>query len=197
VDVIRIDRENTVKSLRDQLQGLVTGDDDSGFPILRQGGRESRMVGYIGSNELEHALSKALTLAPFYLCDLRYSPLDIVADTADAPVSFHTISPHNTDYGSSSISSLIENALVDPFDFSVYMDKAPLTVQTNSPLQLVHEFFVKLGARYVVVTDDDGYCELSPILSMSEMKHSRSLHIDEGVIDKKAWLAFLGQLGDH
>jgi chloride channel 3/4/5 len=46
----------------------------------------------------------------------------------------------------------------NPFDFSVYMDKAPLTVQTNSPLELVQEFFVKLGARYVVVTDSDGYC---------------------------------------
>jgi chloride channel 3/4/5 len=63
----------------------------------------------------------------------------------------------------------------DPFDFSVYMDKvrpkcckerillsrvaqAPLTVNINSPLELVQQFFVKLGARYVVVTDADGYC---------------------------------------
>jgi len=69
-----------------------------------------------------------------------------------------------------------EVADADPFDFSVYMDKAPLTVQTNSPLELVQEFFVKLGARYIVVTDANGHYE--------------------GVIDKKTWLAFLGQLED-
>jgi hypothetical protein len=36
--------------------------------------------------------------------------------------------------------------------------QAPLTVNINSPLELVQQFFVKLGARYVVVTDADGYC---------------------------------------
>ena len=39
--------------------------------------------------------------------------------------------------------------------------QAPLTVQVNSPLEVVHQFFVKLGARYVVVLDADGYCESS------------------------------------
>ena len=39
------------------------------------------------------------------------------------------------------------------------MDQAPLTVQDNSPLELVQQFFTKLGARYVVVNDTDGYCE--------------------------------------
>jgi hypothetical protein len=66
----------------------------------------------------------------------------------------------------------------DPFNFSVYMDKvgcfrkfssdillitvthkAPLTISVNSPLELVQQFFVKLGARYVVVTDENGHCE--------------------------------------
>jgi chloride channel 3/4/5 len=86
-----------------------------------------------------------------------------VADEADSPVFFHATSPFSHgDYGTTSISSLVETGEpgdVDPYDFSVYMDKAPLTVQTNSPLQLVHEFFVKLGARYVVVIDIDGYCK--------------------------------------
>ena len=36
-----------------------SGADDSGFPILRRDMNDDgmRMVGYIGSNELEHALS--------------------------------------------------------------------------------------------------------------------------------------------
>lgn len=37
--------------------------------------------------------------------------------------------------------------------------QAPLTVQSNSPLEMVHQLFVKLGARYVVVTDVDGDCK--------------------------------------
>jgi len=161
VDVIRVDRENTVKSLRDQLQGLLaTGNADSGFPILRSDDGGLRMVGYIGANELEHALS-------------------IVADDAEKTVSFHHPSPYgHGERMASSLTSLMEAgsryAGVDPFDFSPYMDQAPLTVQSNSPLELVHQFFTKLGTRYVVVIDSDGYYE--------------------GVIDKKTWLTFLGEL---
>lgn len=158
-DVIKVDQENTVKSLRDQLLGLVSGDEDKGFPILRQDDGGMRMVGYIGANELEHALSMVCNSCIYLKSD---RDLGIVADEAESQVSFHPTSPYNHGtYGTSSISSLMDGdtAEGDPFDFSIYMDKAPLTVQTNSPLELVQEFFVKLGARYVVVTDSDGYCE--------------------------------------
>ncbi|KAI0745872.1 chloride channel [Earliella scabrosa] len=161
VEVIRVDDQNTVKSLRDKLQLLVdSGNSDSGLPILRQDSEGLRMVGYIGANELEHALS-------------------IVADEPDETITFHPTTPHG--HGgllTASISSLAETGSnifgADPYDFSCYMDQAPLTVQDNSPLELVQQFFTKLGARYVVVTDTDGHYE--------------------GVIDKKTWLAFLDQL---
>ncbi|KAH9858448.1 chloride channel [Lenzites betulinus] len=160
VDVIRVDRENTVKSLRDQLQFLVeSGNSDSGFPILRPDEEGTRMVGYIGANELEHALS-------------------IVADDPDQPITFTAGSPHHGGPMASSISSLAETGSnfigADPYDFSYYMDQAPLTVQDKSPLELVQQLFTKLGSRYVVVTDTDGHYE--------------------GVIDKKTWLAFLDEL---
>ncbi|CAK5281533.1 unnamed protein product [Mycena citricolor] len=163
VEVIRLDQPNTVKTLIDQLHALLaTGSDDSGFPILRQDGGEDspRMIGYIGANELEHALS-------------------IVADDPDDPVQFHVEFSHSRGLASASFSSLLESAQVpevDPFDFSIYMDQAPLTVQSNSPLEMVHQYFTKLGARYVVVLDTDGYYE--------------------GVIDKKTWLAFLSGLDE-
>lgn len=58
VEVIRVDLENTVKSLRDKLQKLVdSANDDSGFPIVREDSVGPRLIGYIGANELEHALS--------------------------------------------------------------------------------------------------------------------------------------------
>jgi chloride channel 3/4/5 len=156
VDVIRADRVNTVESLRDQLQSLLSsGRDDGGFPILREVDSDgaAKMIGYIGTNELEHALS-------------------LVADDGGEEVRFHTMFAR--DLAASSISSLNEFSDTDPFDFSVYMDQAPLTIQSNSPLQLLHQLFVKLGARYVIVTDAEGFYE--------------------GVIDKKKWLAFLDEL---
>ena len=33
------------------------------------------------------------------------------------------------------------------------MRQAPITVQTHSPLELVQQLFVKLGARQLLVTD--------------------------------------------
>jgi len=145
------------------------------------------MLGYIGANELEHALS-------------------IVADEADAIVTFHTTSAYGLDaYRTSSIYSLVEEELAgdvaagsDPFDFSIYMDKAPLTVQDNSPLELIQEFFTKLGARYVVVTDSDGYCEFFVYVPLRVILTFFPARVDEGVIDKKTWLAFLRTLeGEH
>ncbi|KAJ7770176.1 chloride channel [Mycena maculata] len=162
VEVIQLDHTNTVRSLTGQLQKLLSaGNDDSGFPILRHDDDDHdnlRMIGYIGANELEHALS-------------------IVADDPEDEVQFHPEFIHRGGRASASFSSLLEDGQVpevDPFDFSMYMDQAPLTVQSNSPLEMVHQYFTKLGARYVVVTDMDG--------------------IYEGVIDKKTWLAFLSEL---
>lgn len=198
VDTIRLDEENTVQSLRDQLLRHVAVEEDGGFPILRQDENGLRMLGYIGAGELEHGLS-------------------IVADEADSAVTFHTTSAYGHDaYGFSSISSLAEEEAAggvvrgsDPFDFSIYMDNAPLTVQDNSPLELLQEFFVKLGARYVVVTDSDGHCEFffAPcvlpfsccVVITARLTLTFLLPLacaDEGVIDKKAWLAFIRTLGE-
>lgn len=65
VQVIQLDDTNTVKSLWEQLHLMFTsGNDDGGFPILRRTDEDEdnyRMVGYIGANELEHALSECLS----------------------------------------------------------------------------------------------------------------------------------------
>lgn len=106
------------------------------------------------------------------MTDLIHSIVSgIIADHGDDEVSFHTQAHMLI---SSSISSLDIDS-VDPFDLSVYMDEvgvlfspsmigtnsrtqAPLCIQSNAPLEGVHQFF-KWGARYVVVTDYDGECE--------------------------------------
>jgi chloride channel 3/4/5 len=70
----------------------------------------------------------------------------------------------------------------------------------NSPMEFLHQVFVKLGARYTIVTDADGLCQ-SVCYFKSYYYYSNSNEpnpffccIDEGVVDKKTWLAFLGHL---
>ncbi|KAG9122291.1 hypothetical protein FRC07_001406 [Ceratobasidium sp. 392] len=157
VEAITVDEENTVRSLRDKLLVAVRdGNGDSGLPILQREEAGSKMVGYIGASELEHALT-------------------ILADEPDGVCHFHAAAPPQPDFGASSISSLYDTpGHHDPFDLTIYMDQAPLTVPTHAPLELVHQLFTKLGARYVVVTNMDG--------------------MYEGVIDKTLWLAFLADL---
>ena len=58
-------------------------------------------------------------------------------------------------------------------------------------MELLHQFFVKLGARYVIITDSDGYCmHLLRNITVPCAEHVT----DEGIIDKKTWLAFLSDL---
>ncbi|CAE6511278.1 unnamed protein product [Rhizoctonia solani] len=157
VETIVVDEENTVRALRDKLLVAVRdGNGDSGMPILQREGAGYRMVGYIGTSELEHALT-------------------ILADTPDGVCKFQTTIPPQPDFGSSSISSLYDApGQLDAFDLTIYMDQAPLTVPAHAPLELVHQLFTKLGARYIIVTNTDG--------------------MYEGVIDKTLWLAFLTDL---
>ena len=54
-----------MKELRDKLQRVVSvGYADSGFPILKQEHLGLKVVGYIGTNELEHALGELRSVPP-------------------------------------------------------------------------------------------------------------------------------------
>jgi chloride channel 3/4/5 len=66
VEAINVGHCNTVRTLRDQLARLVaTGYADTGFPILRADEDDKlQLLGYIGGNELEHALSTSLSTWP-------------------------------------------------------------------------------------------------------------------------------------
>lgn len=68
VEIIHVEDPNTVRTLRDQLARLAAaGYTDTVFPILRSDERGgSRMLGFIGGNELEHALSTPSSAARFH-----------------------------------------------------------------------------------------------------------------------------------
>jgi chloride channel 3/4/5 len=60
VEVIRADHLNTVERLKElHRRAVSSGDNDAGFPVLREDHNgDLRMLGFIGTNELEHALSE-------------------------------------------------------------------------------------------------------------------------------------------
>ncbi|WWC90776.1 uncharacterized protein L201_005713 [Kwoniella dendrophila CBS 6074] len=183
VPTLRADKQHTVRSLTGKLLELVRlGMADTGFPVLvkevtanggnnpglgldggMSSGRERsclRVVGFLGMNELEHALSE--------LSDEPDASLNLMPDET---------STHKTRSSAMSIFSFAESYVEgqwSPYDLSRYIDRAPITVQTHSPLELVQQLFVKLGVRQIIVTNSRG--------------------VFQGMVTKKNWLNFLGEL---
>ncbi|GJJ06281.1 hypothetical protein Clacol_000472 [Clathrus columnatus] len=151
VEVIYIDEVNTVTSLRDKLQAAMrNGNSDSGFPILQKSSQGAKTLGYVGVSELEHALGDSNFSYTFPLIFNVFEPA-IVAESADAECYFNPArSQWNHPYidDGSSIMSSGEFLAPDAFDFTKYIDQAPLSVPSCASLELVQQFFVKLGARY-------------------------------------------------
>ncbi|KIK97755.1 hypothetical protein PAXRUDRAFT_31622 [Paxillus rubicundulus Ve08.2h10] len=152
-------------SINDVFQALIdAGHVNSGFPILHPHGDcdSMHMVGYIGTNKLKHALGGSFPCLT-----------TIIVEDADEGVNLQSSNFCRERGLTSSYSSWIGQDTQTDED---HLTLAPLIIQSNLPLELLHQFFVNLGAQYVVITDTDGEYE--------------------GVIDKKRWLAFLSELVD-
>ncbi|WVO23008.1 uncharacterized protein IAS62_004352 [Cryptococcus decagattii] len=164
---LRADKPHTVRSLTGKLLELVRlGMEDTGFPVLAKemtsaggpgtnvglgleggigSGRERsclRVVGFLGINELEHALSE-------------------LADEPDAAINLTPDDATQARIRNSALSifsfadSFVDNGW-NPCDLSRYIDQAPITVQIHSPLELVQQLFVKLGVRQIIVVNSRG-----------------------------------------
>ncbi|KAJ9474068.1 putative Anion/proton exchange transporter GEF1 (putative) [Pseudozyma hubeiensis] len=121
-----------------------------------------QMVGYIAANELEHALARAVRCEP-----------DVNMQTARC--AFKNLPFVRAEHeGEAGIRDSVLFTASDPFDLSRYVDKAPITVQIHSPLELVHQYFTRLGVRYLIVVDERG--------------------LYRGVIFKKSYLKFLADM---
>nr|XP_018261404.1 voltage-gated chloride channel [Kwoniella dejecticola CBS 10117]OBR83562.1 voltage-gated chloride channel [Kwoniella dejecticola CBS 10117] len=161
VPILRADKPHTVRSLTGKLLELVRlGMADTGFPILVKEKSCLRVVGFLGMNELEHALSE--------LSDEPDATLNLMPDDA---------SSHRRRSSAMSIFSFADSyadGQWSPYDLSRYIDRAPITVQLHSPLELVQQLFVKLGVRQIIVTNSRG--------------------VFQGIVTKKNWLNFLAEL---
>ncbi|CAO1618827.1 unnamed protein product [Sympodiomycopsis kandeliae] len=176
IEYISLEQKNTVASLQRKITRLALGMGytDGGFPIVIKDTRSPvesraneeglRMVGYIAAQELEHGLNSLLRQTPGLdpdetVCTFRHlpQPFGVEGEAQEARMR-DSIFLSNT----------------EAHDLSRYVDRAPITVNTFSPLELVQSYFVSLGVRYLVVIDVHGRLK--------------------GVIFKKRWLAFLSSL---
>ena len=66
-----------------------------------------------------------------------------------------------------------------------------MTVQRQSPMELVQQLFVKLGARYVIAIGPDGNCEW--LSDLGDRRELNEINADDGVITKNHWLALLSE----
>ncbi|CAK7262648.1 hypothetical protein SEPCBS119000_000071 [Sporothrix epigloea] len=67
---------------------------------------------------------------------------------------------------------------VDPTDFTRYIDPAPVALDIRSPMDLVHECFVKLGLRYICVLRDGRYAGMAH--KKTFVKYVRDLESRDG-----------------
>lgn len=138
---ISLSHPNTVASLRAKLianEGLTTG-----FPIVAED-RGVRLQGYIGYGELEHALRTY---------DEGGDPARVVCtfkdptSLMDGPGEYITEGPREENE---------ESDAGEVLDLGYLVDRAPMTVSTKAPMQLLHQLFIKLGTRYLAVQDVHG-----------------------------------------
>ncbi|CAD6905096.1 unnamed protein product [Tilletia controversa] len=168
----------------------------SGAAAGRSSLSEAKMVGYIAAGELEHALNLLIRVHPTWdprqtICFFRHMPF-VRAMERSAAAAAQGVGPGrdraagvrskkgngaaqdlSMSVGSVGMrgSSFLYSPDLDPQDLSLYVDKAPITVQTHSPLELVHQYFTRLGVRYLIVVDERG--------------------LYRGIIFKKRYLKFL------
>lgn len=131
VNPIWLDRPNTLASLEQKLSHLAAGlgHPDGGFPLLvpdptSTHAPAARLVGYISAPELEHALVSLRAYAPTTLCTFNG-----LGDVSQTPFEG------------------------DPLDLTRYVDSAPISIRIHTPLELVHQYFHRMGMRYLVVLE--------------------------------------------
>ncbi|GAA6035182.1 hypothetical protein JCM8097_006407 [Rhodosporidiobolus ruineniae] len=151
---ISLDADNTVASLRAQLAALYASGSASGFPLVALTRDEPsavgrRLYGYIASKELEHGLALAAARG---LPDS--APLTFRA--ASAAAKGVPVSGMASRARSGAVTPLLSAAGEEGMDLGWLTDSAPIVVNVRSPMELVHEMFIKLGIRYVIVVDERG-----------------------------------------
>ncbi|KUI59229.1 H(+)/Cl(-) exchange transporter 3 [Cytospora mali] len=73
-----------------------------------------------------------------------------------------------------------DDGILDPTDFTSYIDPAPVALDIHSPMDLVYECFVKLGLRYICVLQDGKYAGMTHKKTFA--KYMRQIEEEQGHI---------------
>ncbi|KAG4306003.1 hypothetical protein PORY_000913 [Pneumocystis oryctolagi] len=132
--------------LRDMLEYVKNeGYIDGGFPIVYN----KALVGYIAAHELEHALDtikSSVSSDDLENIECSLMPFKITDST----------------------SSFFIESLSDPTDLRSYVDKAPISLNKEAPMELVYEMFSKLGLRYLCILDGTEFVGVASIHNFLE-----------------------------
>lgn len=133
-----------------------------------------RLAGYISAQELEHGLNRLCAAEsradPSHLvCTFNFLPRPtsqgapavavppgLQLSESNASLDGNDVSMNTEDAEHMMRDSTLLASVDEPRDLSLFVDRAPMTVTTSSPLEMVHQLFVKLGVRYLVVLHADG-----------------------------------------
>lgn len=134
----------------------------NGFPIIETSSNgEKRIFGYVGLVELEQGLT---TIEGDPTCTFNGSDPDAPHAELSSSLLEDPSYPWDERHQASTV------------DFGYLIDHAPVTVSNKTPMEVIHEIFVRLGVRYLVVQSHNG--------------------IYLGIIEKSRWLRYL-QWNEH
>jgi chloride channel 3/4/5 len=139
--------------LREKLDYMhMAGHLDGGLPILRRG----ILAGLISGPDLEFALDGLETEDDVYCLmgapeSWEQRPTSSLAGPREMDMTSSGYFSINQDRETVEVAEDDEDALLDPTDFTRYVDTAPMSLDITSPMELAFECFVKLGLRYICV----------------------------------------------
>lgn len=135
VPTLRADKAHTVRSLTGRLLELARkGMGDTGFPVLiKEGTDRIRVVGFLGMNELEHALCASPSPSSSMKCADSSAEL---ADQPDAQLDLmptdRSTHPRTSMYSVFSFGESFSDPRHDPYDLSHYIDRVSLAKPPNA-----------------------------------------------------------------
>jgi chloride channel 3/4/5 len=152
-----------------ELRGKVTtlqaaGELDGGIPIVRN----QILAGLIPVRDLEFALDRVEAMAV-------EDDEDVMCLIAHRNPEQHHHSSHNRVSSGISDESGLDSPDGDATDLSPYVDPSPVCLDVHSPMDLVYQCFVKLGLRYVCVSEEGMF---------------------RGLVQKKAFVRYVRQLDE-
>lgn len=149
--VICVEDRLRVSQLRAKVEGLAYSSSAGGFPLVSRDEAGERIVGYIGRGELEHGIAAitrgVMTMDPVVIFEGDGELVDEEGEEEEEEQLVVGTEGLRRRWGrrGREEEAQAEEAVVD---LSYLVDHAPVAVSVLTPMELLHEMFVRLGVSY-------------------------------------------------